>query len=56
MKKITRKQQDNLNQERRDLAIKVVKNTADPNFYLGKREFDRPRKNPIKQSILTSLN
>lgn len=38
----------------RDLAVKGVRE-VDPDFYIGKRHYDRPRKKHEKQLILERL-
>lgn len=42
------------NKERRDIAIKAARK-VDPDFEIGKRKFDVPRKTEGKQEILDRL-
>ncbi|WP_411843827.1 hypothetical protein [Salinicoccus sp. HZC-1] len=42
------------NLERRPMALRAVR-SVDPDFYLGKRAFDIPRKTEGKQEIIDEL-
>ncbi|MCD2138755.1 hypothetical protein [Salinicoccus halitifaciens] len=43
------------NQKRRHIALKAARK-VDPDFYIGKRKFDVPRKTEGKQEILDRLD
>lgn len=54
MKVYNIKELEKQNDSRRNIALKAVQK-VDPDYYLGKRSFDIPRKKEGKQEILDRL-
>ncbi|MCJ0914542.1 MULTISPECIES: hypothetical protein [Mammaliicoccus] len=40
------------NKKNKSRNIEFIRKNYDPDFYLGKRDFDKPRKNPKKQKAV----
>ncbi|MFV5768435.1 hypothetical protein [Mammaliicoccus sciuri] len=52
MNTINLKDLQNENRKNKNRNIDFIKKYYDSDFYLGKRDFDKPRKNPEKQKAV----